>query len=86
MHARADTAVSWPEEIFSILQRFEVRQVPYVPDAGHSELIERVLGSSSMRGIALTTEEAANVIRLVVVIDYQRFVESTDSAPAALVH
>ena len=57
MHARADTAASWPEEIFSILQRFEVRQVPYVPDAGHSELIERVLGSSSMRGIALTTEE-----------------------------
>lgn len=34
MHARADTAASWPEEIFSILQRFEVRQVPYVPDAG----------------------------------------------------
>ena len=46
MHARADTAASWPEEIFSILQRFEVRQVPYVPDAGHSELIERVLGLS----------------------------------------
>lgn len=57
MHARAETAASWPEEIFSILQRFEVRQVPYVPDAGHSELIERVLGSSSMRGVALTTEE-----------------------------
>jgi sulfopyruvate decarboxylase alpha subunit len=57
MHARAETAASWPEEIFSILQRFEVRQVPYVPDAGHSELIERVLGSSSMRGIALTSEE-----------------------------
>ncbi|UGY12852.1 thiamine pyrophosphate-binding protein [Bradyrhizobium septentrionale] len=57
MHARAETAASWPEEIFSILQRFEVRQVPYVPDAGHSELIERVLSSSSMRGIALTTEE-----------------------------
>jgi len=57
MHARADTAASWPEEIFSILQRFEVRQVPYVPDAGHSQLIERVLSSPSMRGIALTTEE-----------------------------
>jgi sulfopyruvate decarboxylase alpha subunit len=65
MHARADTpseqtaedAASWPEEIFAILQRFDVRQVPYVPDAGHSQLIERVLGSSSMRGIALTTEE-----------------------------
>jgi sulfopyruvate decarboxylase alpha subunit len=57
MHARAETAASWPEEIFSILQRFDVRQVPYVPDAGHSQLIERVLGSPTMRGIALTTEE-----------------------------
>jgi sulfopyruvate decarboxylase alpha subunit len=57
MHARADTATSWPEEIFSILERFDVRQVAYVPDAGHSELIERVLGSSTMRGISLTTEE-----------------------------
>jgi sulfopyruvate decarboxylase alpha subunit len=61
MHARTDAsseqAASWPEEIFSILQRFEVRQVPYVPDAGHSQLIQCVLGSSTMRGIALTTEE-----------------------------
>ena len=61
MHARtdaaSDTLPSWPEEIFAILQRFDVRQVPYVPDAGHSQLIERVLGSSSMRGVVLTTEE-----------------------------
>src|SRR6266851_10108636 len=53
MHARADAltenAASWPEDIFAILQRFDVRQVPYVPDAGHSQLIERVLGASSMR-------------------------------------
>ena len=48
---------SWPEEIFAILQRFDVRQVPYVPDAGHSQLIQRVLGSSTMRGVPLTTEE-----------------------------
>jgi sulfopyruvate decarboxylase alpha subunit len=69
MHVRADAtseqaaenaaepAAIWPEQIFAILQRFDVRQVPYVPDAGHSQLIERVLGSSSMRGIVLTTEE-----------------------------
>jgi len=63
MHARADTPaentaeVSWPKEIFDILQRFDVRQVPYVPDAGHSELIQRVLASSTMRGVPLTTEE-----------------------------
>jgi sulfopyruvate decarboxylase alpha subunit len=65
MHARADapaentvsTNVPWPEHIFDILQRFDVRQVPYVPDAGHSELIQRVLASPAMRGVALTTEE-----------------------------
>ena len=61
MHARADAtqeqASSWPDEIFSILQHFDVRQVPYVPDAGHSQLINRVLASSTMRGVPLTTEE-----------------------------
>jgi sulfopyruvate decarboxylase alpha subunit len=61
MHARADTAAqiapSWPEDIFTILQRFDVRQVPYVPDAGHSQLIERVLAAPSMRAVPLTTEE-----------------------------
>src|ERR1700742_1497750 len=61
MHARAETSseqgTNWPEDIFAILQRFDVRQVPYVPDAGHSQLIERVLASSTMRGIPLTTEE-----------------------------
>jgi sulfopyruvate decarboxylase TPP-binding subunit len=61
MHARADApaenAQSWPEDIFGILQRFDVRQVPYVPDAGHSQLIERVLHAPSMRAVPLTTEE-----------------------------
>jgi len=61
MHARAETSdepkAAWPEVIFAILQRYDVRQVPYVPDAGHSQLIQRVLGSSTMRGIPLTTEE-----------------------------
>jgi sulfopyruvate decarboxylase alpha subunit len=61
MHARTEAASeatpAWPDDIFGVLQRFDVRQVPYVPDAGHSLLIERVLGSPAMRGIPLTTEE-----------------------------
>src|SRR5579864_6136269 len=61
MHARSETpgqtTPSWPEDIFSILRRFDVRQVPYVPDAGHSELINRVLAERSMRAVPLTTEE-----------------------------
>src|SRR3984885_6088830 len=65
MHARTDapseTAAentpAWPEDIFAILQRFDVRQVPYVPDVGHSQLIDRVLATPSMRAVPLTTEE-----------------------------
>src|SRR3984893_11086185 len=65
MHARADNATepapaegpSWPEDILQILQRFDVRQVAYVPDAGHSQLIERVLAAPTMRAVPLTTEE-----------------------------
>ncbi|MBU6458703.1 MAG: phosphonopyruvate decarboxylase [Bradyrhizobium sp.] len=66
MHAGADASSetmpaealpTWPEDIFSILRRFDVRQVPYVPDAGHSQLIDRVLGTPAMRAIPLTTEE-----------------------------
>src|SRR3974390_1716157 len=53
----ADASPTWPEDIFSVLQGFDVRQVPYVPDAGHSQLIERVLGTPSMRAVPLTTEE-----------------------------
>jgi sulfopyruvate decarboxylase alpha subunit len=68
MHGRteasAEQAANWPDEIFSILQRYDVRQVPYVPDAGHSQLIERVLGSSTMRGIPLTTEEEGVALML----------------------
>ena len=61
MHARneasTEVAPSWPDEIFEILQRFDVRQVPYGPDAGHSQLIKRVLAERSMRAVPLTTEE-----------------------------
>ncbi len=60
MHARTEHSeanASWPAAIFSILESFDVRQVAYVPDAGHSQLIDRVLSSSAMRGIPLTTEE-----------------------------
>ena len=55
--AAAETVPSWPEQIFTILQRFEVRQVAYVPDAGHARLIELVLGAPGMRAVPLTTEE-----------------------------
>ena len=48
---------AWPDEIFDVLKRFGVRQVAYVPDAGHSRLIERAHAEPAMTPVALTTEE-----------------------------
>lgn len=51
------TTKSWPHRIHDILSQFEVRQVAYVPDGGHAELIERAHRDSEMKAIPLTTEE-----------------------------
>ena len=31
---------SWPEELFAVLRDMAIRQTVYVPDAGHTRLIE----------------------------------------------
>ncbi|HRY44351.1 MAG TPA: thiamine pyrophosphate-binding protein [Thermoanaerobaculia bacterium] len=48
---------SWQEEVFSALREAGVRQVAWVPDAGHAHVIDRVLVDPEMLGIPLTTEE-----------------------------
>jgi hypothetical protein len=30
---------TWPDDIFQVLLNYHVRQVAYVPDAGHARLI-----------------------------------------------
>lgn len=47
----------WRDEIFEVLGKHEVRQVAYVPDAGHTRLIKQCQASNAMRAVALTTEE-----------------------------
>jgi sulfopyruvate decarboxylase alpha subunit len=51
------TVPSWPDMIFDALRAQEVRQVAYVPDAGHKELIERCIAEDDMETVPLTTEE-----------------------------
>jgi len=48
---------SWPEAIFKTLKGAGVRQVGYVPDAGHKRLIELCLADKDMRAVVLSTEE-----------------------------
>ena len=47
----------WAEDIFHILNTHQVRQVAYVPDAGHTELINLCNDNQAMVSVPLTTEE-----------------------------
>ena len=54
---RAAEAIDWRDQIFGVLKAAAVRQVGYVPDAGHARLIELCRGDLEMRAVPLTTEE-----------------------------
>jgi sulfopyruvate decarboxylase alpha subunit len=49
--------LDWPLEIFKKLQESKIRQVTYVPDAGHARLIELCHADKAMKPTVLTTEE-----------------------------
>jgi sulfopyruvate decarboxylase alpha subunit len=46
-----------PDRLFETLKRGGIRQVGYVPDAGHARLIDRCRADAEIRDVALTTEE-----------------------------
>jgi sulfopyruvate decarboxylase alpha subunit len=48
---------NWPDQLFDVIKRSDVRQVGYVPDAGHSRLIQRCNDDSGIHAVSLTTEE-----------------------------
>lgn len=50
-------AAAWQEAIFTALKRSGVRQVAYVPDAGHSHVIRRAIADPEIEDVVLTTEE-----------------------------
>lgn len=55
--ADAGRGGTWPDEIYGILKSWDVRQVGYVPDAGHKRLIELCHSDPGMTSTVLTTEE-----------------------------
>ena len=50
-------APAWPDEIFKVFGDLGITQVSYVPDAGHTRLINLCTASKTMRTVSLTTEE-----------------------------
>ena len=47
----------WPDQLFETIKRGGVRQVSYVPDAGHARLIDRCRADADIHDVVLTTEE-----------------------------
>jgi sulfopyruvate decarboxylase alpha subunit len=48
---------NWQGSIFQALKAANVRQVAYVPDAGHSQLIRSAIADDGIEAVVLTTEE-----------------------------
>jgi sulfopyruvate decarboxylase alpha subunit len=57
MDAAIANETGWQHDLYDLLRRHGISQFAYVPDAGHSILIDRALADADVRAIALTTEE-----------------------------
>src|SRR4051812_49861641 len=51
------TRTGWQHDLYDLLRRHDVTQFAYVPDAGHSILIDRSIADPGVHSIPLTTEE-----------------------------
>jgi sulfopyruvate decarboxylase alpha subunit len=49
--------LDWRDQVFTALQRAGIRQIGYVPDAGHARLIELCRADPQIRAVPLTSEE-----------------------------
>jgi sulfopyruvate decarboxylase alpha subunit len=54
---KSTETAGWPDAVFAALKALDVRQVAYVPDAGHARLIELCARDNAIRNVALSTEE-----------------------------
>ena len=57
MDQTVDINQTWPDAIFAHFKRVDIRQAGYVPDAGHSRLIQRCIDDPEIEDVVLTTEE-----------------------------
>jgi sulfopyruvate decarboxylase alpha subunit len=57
MTAAAPSVPDWRDDIFAALKAADIRQVGYVPDAGHTRLIEACRADPAVRAVSLTSEE-----------------------------
>lgn len=49
--------MDWWKDIYAAMKDAEIKQVAYVPDAGHASLINACIEDNDIRAVPLTTEE-----------------------------
>ena len=57
MNTLLTAAPAWQEAVFKVLKQGGVRQIAYVPDAGHSHTIRSAIADPEIEDVVLTTEE-----------------------------
>lgn len=57
MNSKLEGHMDWPRAAYDALRDWRVRQVAYVPDAGHARLIELCAANDDMVMVPLSTEE-----------------------------
>ncbi len=57
LHTPLNSTTSWPDTIYGHFKRAGIRQLGYVPDAGHSRLITLCRDDPAIADVVLTTEE-----------------------------
>jgi sulfopyruvate decarboxylase alpha subunit len=55
--ATTETQVTWQEAVFHALKAGDVKQIAYVPDAGHAHAIREAAADPGIQDVVLTTEE-----------------------------
>jgi sulfopyruvate decarboxylase alpha subunit len=55
--SKGRSTAGWQHEVYDLLRAHGVTQIAYVPDAGHTILIDRSLADPGVHSIALTSEE-----------------------------
>jgi sulfopyruvate decarboxylase TPP-binding subunit len=70
MNASLDqkSRTGWQHDLYDLLRRHDITQFAYVPDAGHSVLIDRSIADAGVRSIPLTTEEEGGGARAVLLM------------------
>ena len=48
---------NWPYNIYEVFKDNKIKQIAYVPDAGHKDLIDYCENDKNMKMISLTSEE-----------------------------